>query len=219
MSKQRKQKTRKWAKAHADDPYVQQARKEGYRSRAVYKLKEIDGRDHLIKSGMTVLELGAAPGGWSQYVSEKVGKKGRIFALDILPMETVEGVDFIQGDFTENSFLEQVLEVLGSERVDLVLSDMAPNISGIRSSDQARAIYLGELAVEMARRVLKPGANLLMKSFEGEGTEGLRKQVKEHFKMLVTRNPQASRAKSREIYMLAKGLRNHGNDEENNALY
>lgn len=210
MSKQRKQKTRKWAKAHADDPFVQQAQQEGYRSRAVYKLKELDERDRLITPGMTVLELGAAPGGWSQYVVEKVGKKGRVFALDVLPMEPVEGVHVIQGDFTENSVLEQLLEAVGPERVDLVLSDMAPNISGIRSSDQARTIYLGELAVDLARQVLRPGGRLLLKSFEGEGIDHLRKQIKENFSGLITRKPGASRAKSREIYLLAKGLRDNG---------
>ncbi|GMR19542.1 MAG: 23S rRNA (uridine(2552)-2'-O)-methyltransferase RlmE [Gammaproteobacteria bacterium] len=201
----RRKKTRAWMKQHVNDEYVQRAQKEGYRSRAVYKLKEINEKDKLIRPGLRVVDLGAAPGGWSQYVRQRMGSsKGAVLALDILFMEPLQGVEFMQGDFTEQAVLDRALESLGGAPVDLVISDMAPNISGIAVSDQARAVYLAELALEFARQVLKPGGHLLLKTFQGEGFPELRKAMQGRFKSLISRKPKASRARSREIYLLGK---------------
>jgi 23S rRNA (uridine2552-2'-O)-methyltransferase len=196
----------RWMREHLQDEYVRRAQKEGFRARAIYKLQEIDERDRLIRPGMTVVDLGAAPGSWCEYVVSRVGEKGRVFALDILPMEPIAGVEFIQGDFTEQEVLDRLLERLGGGRVDLVLSDMAPNISGIGVSDQARAMHLVELALDLAEQVLRPGGDLLMKVFQGQGFPEFQKVVQNRFKSVRTRKPRASRSRSREIYLLAQGF-------------
>jgi 23S rRNA (uridine2552-2'-O)-methyltransferase len=186
---------------------VQEARRLGYRSRAVFKLKEIQERDHLLKPGMTVVDLGAAPGGWSQFARPLLGPKGRLLALDILPMEPVAGVDFILGDFREDAVLRQMEALAGPQPVDLVLSDMAPNISGIEVADQAAGIYLAELALDFAGKHLKRGGSLLVKAFQGADFEAYLKSLRQAFGAVQVRKPKASRPRSREVYLLA---RNHG---------
>lgn len=193
-----------WLKRHFDDPYVKQAQKEGWRSRAIYKLKEIDDKDHVVKPGMVVVDLGAAPGSWSQYVVQKVGDKGRVFALDILPMDGIAGVDFIQGDFREESVLAAFEAMLEGRAVDLVLSDMAPNMSGMNTVDQPRAMYLLELALEFARAHLKPGGDLVVKMFQGEGSDAYLADLRNAFKNVKIRKPDASRDRSREIFVVAR---------------
>ena len=190
---------------HFDDEYVRRAQQEGYRSRAIYKLMEIQQKDRILKPGMTVIDLGAAPGGWSEYAVGELGGKGRMIALDILPIEPVPGVEFIQGDFREDAVLEQLLELIGDSRADLVISDMAPNISGMEVVDIPRSYYLADLALDLARKVLKPGGGLLVKLFQGEGFDEYQKELKHSFKRVVMRKPKASRARSREIYALAIG--------------
>ena len=194
----------RWLQRHFNDAYVRQAQQAGYRSRAAFKLLEINERDHILRPGMTVIDLGAAPGGWTQVVAKIVGERGRIIALDILPMDSMPGVRFIHGDFREDAVFAALLDMVGEQRVDLVISDMAPNISGMKSVDQPRAMYLAELALDLARKVLSPGGTLLVKAFEGEGMEALRRELRVSFKTLVTRKPKASRPSSREVYMLAK---------------
>ncbi|HJX18811.1 MAG TPA: 23S rRNA (uridine(2552)-2'-O)-methyltransferase RlmE [Acidiferrobacterales bacterium] len=196
-----------WLAEHFNDEFVKRARKEGYRSRAVYKLQEIDTRDRLLKPGMTVVDLGAAPGAWSQYLVERVGRSGRVIALDILPMEVLPGVEVLQGDFTEEATLKALLDALGGRPVDLVISDMSPNISGVDSADKARAMYLSELALDFATSVLKPGGAFLMKVFQGSGFSELYKEIQGKFTRVVSRKPKASRARSAEIYVLATGFR------------
>ncbi|HWR86992.1 MAG TPA: 23S rRNA (uridine(2552)-2'-O)-methyltransferase RlmE [Acidiferrobacterales bacterium] len=196
-----------WLAEHFNDEFVKRARKEGYRSRAVYKLQEIDARDRLLKPGMTVVDLGAAPGAWSQYLVERVGRSGRVIALDILPMEALPGVEVLQGDFTEEATLKALLDALGGRPVDLVISDMSPNISGVDSADKARAMYLSELALDFAAQVLKPGGAFLMKVFQGSGFSELYKVIQGKFTRVVSRKPKASRARSAEIYVLATGFR------------
>jgi 23S rRNA (uridine2552-2'-O)-methyltransferase len=196
-----------WLAEHFNDEFVKRARKEGYRSRAVYKLLEIDARDRLLKPGMTVVDLGAAPGAWSQYLVERVGRTGRVIALDILPMEALPGVEVLQGDFTEETTLKALLDALGGRPVDLVISDMSPNISGVDSADKARAMYLSELALDFAAQVLKPGGAFLMKVFQGSGFSELYKGIQGKFTRVVSRKPKASRARSAEIYVLATGFR------------
>jgi len=196
-----------WLAEHFNDEFVKRARKEGYRSRAVYKLQEIDARDRLLKPGMTVVDLGAAPGAWSQYLRERVGRTGRVIALDILPMEALPGVEVLQGDFTEEATLKTLLGALGGRPVDLVISDMSPNISGVDSADKARAMYLSELALDFAAQVLKPGGAFLMKVFQGPGFSELYKEIQGRFTRVVSRKPKASRARSAEIYVLATGFR------------
>ena len=196
-----------WLAEHFNDEFVKRARKEGYRSRAVYKLQEIDARDRLLKPGMTVVDLGAAPGAWSQYLVERVGRTGRVIALDILPMEALPGVEVLQGDFTEEATLKTLLDALGGRPVDLVISDMSPNISGVDSADKARAMYLSELALDFAAQVLKPGGAFLMKVFQGSGFSELYKVIQGKFTRVVSRKPKASRARSAEIYVLATGFR------------
>jgi 23S rRNA (uridine2552-2'-O)-methyltransferase len=193
----------RWLKEHFDDEFVLRAQKEGYRSRAIYKLIEIQQTDHILKPGMTVIDLGAAPGGWSEYAVKKIGSRGRMIALDILPMEPIEGVEIIEGDFRDDAVLEQLLEVMGGARADLVISDMAPNISGMEVVDIPRSYYLAELALDLARQVLKPGGGLLVKLFQGEGFDAYQKELKLSFSRIVMRKPKASRARSREIYALA----------------
>ena len=196
-----------WLREHFDDEFVKLSQKEGYRSRAVYKLKEIDDRDKLIKPGSVVIDLGAAPGSWAQYVARKLKGKGRILALDILPMEPLESVEFIQGDFLEEAVFNQLLEQLGEDRPDLVISDMAPNMSGMQAVDIPRAMYMAELALDLAQQVLKPGGGLLVKVFQGEGFDAYMDSLKQHFSRLVMRKPKASRNRSREIYALATGFK------------
>ena len=196
-----------WLAEHFNDEFVKRARKEGYRSRAVYKLQEIDARDRLLKPGMTVVDLGAAPGAWSQYLVERVGRTGRVIALDILPMEALPGAEVLQGDFTEETTLKALLGALGGRPVDLVISDMSPNISGVDSADKARAMYLSELALDFAAQVLKPGGAFLMKVFQGSGFSELYKRMQGKFTRVVSRKPKASRARSAEIYVLATGFR------------
>ena len=197
----------RWLKEHFDDEFVLRAQKEGYRSRAIYKLIEIQQKDHILKPGMTVIDLGAAPGGWSEYAVKQLGDNGRMIALDILPMEPLDGVEIIQGDFREDAVLEQLLDLMGGARADLVISDMAPNISGMEVVDIPRSYYLAELALDLARQVLKPGGGLLVKLFQGEGFDSYQQQLKQSFNRVVMRKPKASRARSREIYALATGYK------------
>lgn len=187
---------------HINDPYVQRAQKDGYRSRAAYKLLEIDERDHLLKPGMVVVDLGATPGGWCQVAANKLGAHGKIIALDLLPLHPLPRVEFIQGDFREDAVLVQLEEKLGGQQIGLVMSDMAPNISGIDSADQARAMHLAELALEFAVQHLKPGGAFLVKVFQGVGFEDYLKLMRSHFVKVVTRKPKASRDRSSEQYLL-----------------
>ena len=201
----RSKSSRRWLDRHFRDEYVKRAQGEGYRSRAAYKLLEIQERDKLLRSGMRVVDLGAAPGGWSQVARRLVGDSGKVVALDILPMEPIPGVEFIQGDFRETDSLQQLRDLLKGGPVDLVISDMAPNVSGVAAVDQPRAIYLCELALELAREVLKPGGALLVKAFQGEGFEELVRGLRALFASVVTRKPDASRTRSREVYLVAVG--------------
>ncbi|WP_150305072.1 23S rRNA (uridine(2552)-2'-O)-methyltransferase RlmE [Pseudomonas saliphila] len=199
--------SKSWLKEHFDDPYVKKAQKDGYRSRASYKLLEIQEKDRLLKPGITVLDLGAAPGGWCQVASRLIGDKGRIIASDILPMDSIADVTFIEGDFTEDAVFEEILQAIGDQQVDLVISDMAPNMSGTPEVDQPRAMYLCELALDMAGQVLRPGGNFLVKVFHGEGFDEYFRLMRGQFDKLVTRKPGASRGRSRETYLLAKGYK------------
>lgn len=202
----RSKSSRRWLKEHEDDAFVQRARQDGYRSRAVYKFLEINDKDRLVKPGMTVVDLGAAPGGWSQVVARLVGAKGQVIAMDILPMEPLDNVAFLQGDFREQAVLDQLLAMIGERPVDLVISDMAPNISGMEAVDQPRAMYLSELALDMARQVLKPGGDFLVKVFQGVGFDEFLQDLRGCFDKVITRKPKASRARSKEVYLLARGF-------------
>ena len=192
---------------HFEDEYVKMAQVQGYRSRAVFKLKEIQEKDHLIKPGMNVIDLGAAPGGWSQFARQLMGKKDKLVALDILPMEALDGVAFIQGDFREEAVLELLHATLEGAPVNLVMSDMAPNMSGNKGVDQPRAIYLGELALDTAKTVLTKEGSFLVKLFHGEGFEAFHLDVQRYFTKVVIRKPKASRPRSNEVYILAKGFK------------
>jgi len=203
----KKSSSKAWMKEHRDDPYVQQAQREGYRSRACYKLLEVQQKDRLISPGMTVLDLGSAPGGWSQVAAELVGHKGRVIASDILPMDALAGVEFIEGDFTDDEVFEQILALAGNDPVDCVISDMAPNMSGVAAVDQPRAMYLVELAVDMARRILPPGGSFVAKIFQGEGFDQLIRDVRRDFGRVATRKPKASRPRSREVYLVARDFK------------
>ena len=196
-----------WLHEHVTDPYVQRAKAEGFRSRAAFKLMEIDDRDHLIRAGEVVVDLGATPGGWSQIAAKRMQGKGRVIALDLLEMEPLHGVEFIQGDFREDDVLQQLETMLGGEKVGLVLSDMAPNMSGILVSDQARVMHLAELGLEFSRNWLKPSGSFLVKVFQGYGYEDFVREMKEVFKSVSTRKPDASRDRSAEVYLLGKGLK------------
>lgn len=196
-----------WLAEHFSDEYVKRARKEGYRSRAVYKLKELDTRDRLLRPGQKVVDLGAAPGAWSQYLVERVGASGRVIALDILPMEALPGVEVLQGDFNEQRTLDALMAALAGQPIDLVISDIAPNISGIETVDQARVMGLAELALDFSTRVLKPGGSFLVKVFQGRGFPELYRVMQGRFSKVVTRKPKASRARSAELYLLATGFR------------
>lgn len=197
----------RWLKEHFDDHYVKQSQKEGWRSRASYKLLEIQEKDHIFRPGSKVVDLGAAPGGWSQVAVQLVGEQGRVVASDILPMDAIAGVDFVQGDFTEETVLDQILATIGADQVDLVISDMAPNMSGALSVDQPNAMYLVELALDLSRQVLRRGGVFLTKVFQGEGFDEYLRDMKTSFDKVQTRKPQASRARSREVYLLASGFR------------
>ena len=194
-----------WLREHREDAFVQQAQKDGYRSRACYKLLELQEKDRLIKPGMTVVDLGSAPGGWSQVAAELVGHRGRVIASDILPMDSIADVVFFQGDFTENAVFEQISAEIGEDQADLVISDMAPNMSGMTAVDQPKAMYLVELALDMATQVVKPGGAFVAKVFQGEGFDELLQAARQEFSQVFTRKPAASRARSREVYVVAKG--------------
>jgi 23S rRNA (uridine2552-2'-O)-methyltransferase len=201
----RSKSSHQWLKKHFDDEFVKRAQREGWRSRAVYKLEELDQKYRLFRPGMTVVDLGAAPGGWSQYAEKALAGKGRIIALDILEMDPLPGVEFIQGDFTEDEPLDLLMKNLDGSKVDLVLSDMAPNISGMQAVDQPRSKYLVELAIDFAAKVLGNNGNLLFKAFHGEGFEDVVRTLRGQYRKVLTRKPRASRPRSREVYVLAQG--------------
>lgn len=196
-----------WLKEHFDDIYVKRAQREGYRSRACYKLLELNEKDRLFRPGMTVVDLGSAPGSWSQVAAELVGDSGRVIASDILPMDGLVGVDFIRGDFTEQKSFDSIMGMIDGRAVDLVISDMAPNMSGMAAIDQPQSMNLVELALDMAKNVLKPGGTFVAKVFQGEGFDQLLLDMRSSFKVVKSRKPEASRARSREIYQVAKGFK------------
>ncbi|HET8552440.1 MAG TPA: 23S rRNA (uridine(2552)-2'-O)-methyltransferase RlmE [Gammaproteobacteria bacterium] len=204
MTRRRKGSSRRWLAEHHSDAYVKRARAEQWRSRAVFKLAELDDKYRLLKPGMTVVDLGAAPGGWSQYAAQRIGRGGRVFALDLLEMPPLAGVDLIRGDFRESGPLAALETALGGHQVDLVLSDMAPNISGVAAVDQPRAMALAELAAEFAIERLKPGGDFLVKVFQGEGFDAFVAGIRRQFGKVVIRKPDASRPRSREVYLLAR---------------
>ncbi|KAA9132478.1 RlmE family RNA methyltransferase [Marinihelvus fidelis] len=203
----RSKSSRRWLNEHFDDPYVQQAQKEGWRGRAAYKLIELDDKYRLVKPGMRVADLGAAPGAWSQVVLKRIGAGGQLFALDILPMEPLEGAHIIEGDFTEDEPLQQLEALLDGRPIDLVLSDMAPNMSGMTAVDQPRAMYLAELALQFAVEWLKPGGDFLVKMFQGEGSDAFLADCRQAFDRVLVRKPKSSRPRSREVYVLGQGRR------------
>jgi 23S rRNA (uridine2552-2'-O)-methyltransferase len=194
-------------KEHFDDKYVNEAKKKGFRSRAIFKIEEIQNKDKLLKAGMTVVDLGAAPGGWSQYAASIVGETGQVIACDILPMDSIAEVAFLQGDFREESVLEALLERIGPNKVDVVMSDMAPNMAGNSSVDQPRAMYLVELALDMCRQVLAPKGSFVVKVFQGEGFDEYLQEVRNMFTAVKIRKPDSSRARSREVYVVATGYK------------
>ena len=197
----------RWLKEHFDDVWVKKSREDGYRSRASYKLIELDNKDRLFRPGQTVVDLGAAPGGWSQVAVERVGDNGTVVASDILEMSPIAGVAFVQGDFTEQSVLDELLDLLGDRRADVVISDMAPNMSGMAAVDIPNAMGLVELALDMAQQVLKPGGVFVAKVFQGEGFDALLAEMRKSFGTVVSRKPDSSRARSREIYQVCKGFK------------
>lgn len=201
----RSKSSKRWLSEHFDDPYVKQAQKQGFRARAAFKLLELQEKYHLIRPGMCVVDLGSAPGSWSQVAIREVGHRGRVIALDILDMPVIDRVEFIQGDFTDDKPLQALETVLGNSRPDLVLSDLAPNISGINAADQPRAMYLAELALSFAEQWLKPGGDFLCKVFQGEGSDEFLRQCRSSFEKVVVRKPKASRPRSREVYVLGRG--------------
>jgi 23S rRNA (uridine2552-2'-O)-methyltransferase len=196
----------RWKARQEKDPYVKQARAAGYRARAAYKLLELDEKDRLLRPGLRVVDLGAAPGSWAQVAAEKVGESGRVVALDILPMDTLPGVEIIEGDFREDEVLERLEGVVG-ERVDLVLSDMAPNLSGIAVADQARSMHLAELALDFARQWLEPNGRFVVKLFQGEGFDAFVREARATFRAVRIRKPKSSRRESREAYLVGDGLK------------
>ncbi len=199
--------SKRWLQEHHSDAWVQKARKEGYRSRAAYKLLEIDKRDRLLHPGQVVVELGAAPGGWSQVAAQRVGRKGCVIALDRLPMDPLTGVSVITGDIDDDKSIAEIMGILEGRPVDLVISDMAPNISGMDAVDQPRSVYLAELALDFALKVLRPGGDILIKIFQGAGMEAFRDELRRSFRKVTIRKPDASRARSREVYLLARDFR------------
>ena len=196
-----------WMREHINDPYVQKAKAEGYRSRAAYKLLELDRKDRLFAPGQLVVDLGAAPGSWTQVAVAKLGARGRVVAVDVLPMEPLPGVQFVEGDFREQEVLDALFVALGGRKADLVISDLAPNISGIGVSDQARSMHLAELALEFARQCLKPGGSLVVKVFQGAGFAEFLLAMRQAFAKVGSRKPEASRGRSSEMYLLGKGLK------------
>lgn len=213
MAKKRSASSTRWLKEHMDDEFVLRSKREGWRSRAIYKIQEIDEKDKLFRSGMTVVDLGAAPGSWSQYAMHRVGHNGIVIGLDLLPIDSLAGCHFIQGDFRDDEVLDELLEVLDGRMVDVVLSDMAPNMSGIKGVDQPKTMYLLELALDFIQTNLKPGGDYLLKVFQGEGFQEYYKLLQKNFTKVVTRKPKASRARSAEIYLLAKGFKGGKNSE------
>ncbi len=203
----RSKSSNQWMQEHFDDEYVKKAQQMGYRSRSTFKLIEIQDKDKIIKPGMNVIDLGAAPGGWSEYARKIVGKQNRVVALDLLEIEPIAGVDFIQGDFRENDVLDELYKVLEGKSVDLVMSDMAPNMSGNKAMDLPRSIYLAELALDTARTVLSKGGTFLIKMFQGVGFDEYKREVSSSFSSVMIRKPKASRARSKEVYILAKGFK------------
>ena len=203
----KKSSSRAWLKEHHDDIFVQRAQKEGYRSRAVYKLMEINDKDQILRRGMSVLDLGSAPGGWSQVAAKLVGEAGRVVASDILSMDALPDVVFVQGDFTEQETYDRIVASLNDKPLDVVLSDMAPNMSGMPEVDQPRSMYLVELATELAERALAPGGAFITKVFQGEGFEPWFRQIRDRFDRVTTRKPEASRPRSREVYIVASGFK------------
>lgn len=197
--------SKQWMREHVNDPFVQMAQKDGYRSRAAYKLLEINEKDRLFKPGMVVVDLGATPGGWCQVAAREVGRGGKVIGLDLLSLDPLAGVDFIQGDFREATVLKQLQDMLAGRQVDLVISDMAPNMSGVATADLARALYLAELAMEFAVEQLQPEGHFLVKVFQGAGFQEYLKSMRGHFAKVVTRKPKASRDRSSELYLLASG--------------
>jgi len=194
----------RWLKEHFDDEYVKRSKRDGYRSRAIYKLQELQEKDQLFKPGMTVIDLGSAPGSWSQYVAELIGDQGNLLASDILPMDSIPSVNFIQGDFTEQAILDQIVAAMGNTRADIVISDMAPNLSGSDAIDQPASVYLCELTLDMAQQLLSENGSMVVKLFQGVGSDEFLKQVRSCFKQVKIRKPKASRARSREVYVVAK---------------
>lgn len=207
MNLARSKSSDRWLKEHFDDVWVKKSQEDGYRSRASYKLIELDAKDKLFRPGQLVVDLGAAPGGWSQVAVEKVGDSGVVIASDILPMDPIAGVDFVQGDFTEDSVFEALLDLLDNRRADVVISDMAPNMSGMAAVDIPKAMGLVELALDMAQRVLRPGGVFVAKVFQGEGFDALLADMRDSFKTVVSRKPDSSRARSREVYLVGKGFK------------
>jgi len=205
MGKKRSASSSRWLREHFSDKYVQQAQKKGLRSRAWFKLEELQQSDRLFKLGMNVVDLGAAPGGWSQYVVTQIGDKGSVIACDILPMDPIVGVDFLQGDFRDEMVLTALLERVGDRKVQVVMSDMAPNMSGMTAVDIPKAMYLAELVLEMCRDVLAPGGSFLVKVFQGEGFDDYLRAVRAQFTTVKVRKPDSSRARSREVYIVASG--------------
>lgn len=199
--------SKNWLNEHFNDPYVKKSQEDGYRSRASYKLLELQGKDNLLKRGMTVVDLGAAPGGWCQVAANLVGENGLVIASDILAMDFLPNVEFVQGDFTEDDVFSQILAVLDNRPVDLVISDMAPNMSGMSDIDQPRAMALVELAFDMAHQVLRPGGSFVAKVFQGEGSDTLMRDMRKYYGRLVSRKPDASRARSREVYWVGKDFK------------
>jgi len=202
----RSKSSNRWLQEHFADPYVKMAQAQGYRARSVFKLLEIQEKDHIIRPGMTVIDLGAAPGSWSQVISNKLGQHGRLIALDVLPMDVLPGVEFIQGDFRVDAVYQDLLNRLNGVPVDLVISDMAPNMSGNRAIDQPAVMYLANLTLEFAEKVLRPGGGCLIKLFQGEGFEAFVAALRKHFRRVVMRKPKASRPRSNEVYCLASGF-------------
>jgi len=196
-----------WLARHVSDPYVKQAQKDGYRARSAYKLIELNEKDRLIRPGMRILDLGSAPGGWSQVAGKLVGARGRVLATDILPMDALPNVDFIQGDFTEDAMVQQLLDWLGGAKFDLIISDIAPNTTGIDSADAAKSIYLLELALDVASKTLKSHADFIAKMFQGSGSDQFLKELRTHFGKVMVRKPAASRKESREVYVVAKDFK------------
>jgi len=198
---------KRWIREHIKDPFVKKAQVDGFASRAAYKLIQMQEKHHFFKKGMTILELGAAPGGWTQAIKKYVGENGRIITLDLLPMKKIPHVTFIQGDFTDDKTFEKLLSILNNRKVDAVLSDMAPNLSGQKSIDQPRIIYLLELALDCAQKVLKPKGTFLFKIFHGPGSEEFVKTLRPHFQSVKWQKPEASKSKSSEVYVLAQGFK------------